>query len=123
MVFILILKSGVQVLSLIQEMLPHVAALNLLSGSSQIAQDTEMQIPSTSPITTSTHYTWLESEHPYKPATVSHYKVSFPETVKWLTVEFTPDCGTAQPEDYLQLYIPNLVANSPRLVKYIYLIN
>ena len=98
-------------------MLPHVAALNLLSGSSQVPNDSEMQMHFTSPITTSTHYTWVESEHPYKPATVSYYKVTFPETVKWLTVEFTPECGTAQPEDYLQLYIPNIATKSPRFVK------
>lgn len=89
-------------------MLPHVAALNLLSGPSSVSQDNEMQMHFTSPITTSTHYTWLESEHPYKPATVTQYKVTFPETVKWLTVEFTSECGTAQPEDYLQLFIPDI---------------
>ncbi|XP_043461333.1 E3 ubiquitin-protein ligase MYCBP2 isoform X1 [Leptopilina heterotoma] len=101
-------RSGVQILTLIQEMLPHVAALNLLSGPSSVSQDNEMQMHFTSPITTSTHYTWLESEHPYKPATVTQYKVTFPETVKWLTVEFTSECGTAQPEDYLQIFIPDI---------------
>ncbi|XP_017880442.1 E3 ubiquitin-protein ligase MYCBP2-like [Ceratina calcarata] len=105
-------RSGVQVLTLIQEMLPHVAALNLLSGSSEVSQDSEVQSHAPAPITTSHHYTWLESEHPYKPATVSRYKVTFPKTVKWLTIEFTPDCGTAQPEDYLQLYIPNIISFS-----------
>ncbi|XP_026302017.1 E3 ubiquitin-protein ligase MYCBP2 isoform X8 [Apis mellifera] len=105
-------RSGVQILTLIQEMLPHVAALNLLStmGSSEISQDNEVQPHIPTPITTSHHYTWLESDHPYKPATVSHYRVTFPETVKWLTIEFTPECGTAQPEDYLQLYIPNIIS-------------
>ncbi|KAH0954749.1 hypothetical protein HN011_008203, partial [Eciton burchellii] len=107
-------RSSVQILTLIQEMLPHVAALNLLStmGTSQISQDSEIQSHFAPPVTTSHHYTWLESEHPYKPATISYYKVTFPETVKWLTVEFTPDCGTSQPEDYLQLYIPNIIPNS-----------
>ncbi|XP_076245488.1 MYC binding protein highwire [Calliopsis andreniformis] len=107
-------RSGVQVLTLIQEMLPHVAALNLLSamGSSQISLESEVQTHASPPVTTSHHYTWLESDHPYKPATISHYKVTFPDTVKWLTIEFTPECGTAQPEDYLQLYIPNIVSNS-----------
>lgn len=74
---------------------------------SQVSQESDGQsshVPS--PLTTSQNYTWLESDHPYKVASVSHYKVSFPETVKWLTVEFTPESGTAQPEDYLQLYIP-----------------
>lgn len=105
-------QSGVQILTLIQEMLPHVAALNLLStmGSSEISQDNEVQAHIPTPITTSHHYTWLESDHPYKPATVSHYRITFPETVKWLTIEFTPECGTAQPEDYLQLYIPNIIS-------------
>lgn len=105
------LQSGVQILTLIQDMLPHVAALNLLAGPSSISQD-ETQMHFSSPITTSTHYTWLESEHPYKPATVTQYKVTFPETVKWLTVEFTSECGTAQPEDYLQIFIPDLTSSS-----------
>lgn len=103
-----------QILTLIQEMLPHVAALNLLSimGTSQLSQDSETQPHLTPPITTSHHYTWLESDHPYKPAAVSHYKVNFPESVKWLTIEFTSECGTSQPEDYLQLYIPNVITNA-----------
>ncbi|XP_014476552.1 PREDICTED: E3 ubiquitin-protein ligase MYCBP2 isoform X4 [Dinoponera quadriceps] len=106
-------RSSVQILTLIQEMLPHVAALNLLSamGTSQISQDSETQSHFAPPVTTSHHYTWLESDHPYKPATVSYYKVTFPETVKWLTVEFTAECGTSQPEDYLQLYVPNIIPN------------
>ncbi|KAK9309341.1 hypothetical protein QLX08_000965 [Tetragonisca angustula] len=105
-------RSGVQILTLIQETLPHVAALNLLStmGSSEISQDSELQSHVSTPTTTSHHYTWLESDHPYKPATVSHYRVTFPDTVKWLSIEFTPECGTAQPEDYLQLYIPNVIS-------------
>ncbi|XP_031781072.1 E3 ubiquitin-protein ligase MYCBP2 isoform X6 [Nasonia vitripennis] len=113
-------RSGVQVLTLIQEMLPHVTALNLTSAmkSSQVSlqqQDNDATTQQMAvahyipPVTTTSHYcTWLESDHPYKPATVSYYRVTFPETVKWLTLEFTPDCGTAQPEDYLQLYIPNV---------------
>jgi E3 ubiquitin-protein ligase MYCBP2 len=119
-------QSGVQVLTFIQEMLPHVTALNLIMGmkSSQTSlnqQDNEGSGQQTSgthfapPVTTTSHYyTWLESDHPYKSATVSYYKVTFPETVKWLTVEFTPDCGTAQPEDYLQLYIPNVDATAAK---------
>lgn len=96
-------------------MLPHISALNQISamGTSQISQDSEIQSHCLPPATTSQHYTWLESEHPYKPATVSHYKVAFSESVRWLSVEFTPDCGTAQPEDYLQLYIPSGVISPP----------
>lgn len=33
-------------------------------------------------------------------------QVKFPSVVKWLTVQFDSRCGTAQPEDSLQLYIP-----------------
>lgn len=38
-------------------------------------------------------------------------RVSFPESVKWLCIEFDPQCGTAQAEDSLQLYIPSLPSN------------
>ena len=33
-------------------------------------------------------------------------QVIFPDTVKWMVLEFDPQCGTAQVEDTLQLYIP-----------------
>lgn len=97
-----------QVLSLIQEMLPHVSALNLLTSTttSQVDGEATHCQPSV-PFTSSQHYTWVESDHPYKSASVSHYKVTFPKTVRWMTVEFMPECATSQPEDYLQLYIPN----------------
>ncbi|KAK1123903.1 hypothetical protein K0M31_006933 [Melipona bicolor] len=110
-------RSGVQLLTLIQETLPHIAALNLLStmGSSEISQDSELQSHLPASTTTSHHYTWLESDHPYKPATVSHYKVTFPKTVQWISIEFTPECGTAQPEDYLQLYIPSVISPLTRI--------
>lgn len=103
-------------------MLPHVTVLNLTSAlkTSHVSlqhQESESIVHQAgtphfaTPVTTTSHYyTWLESEHPYKPATVNYYRVTFPETVKWLSIEFTPDCGTAQPEDYLQLYIPNVAA-------------
>lgn len=66
-------------LTLIQEILPHVAALNLSAesvvGSCQLEnvnasnQDSEGAV-----CTTSNHYTWVQSDHPYKPATVSNYR-------------------------------------------------
>lgn len=34
-------------------------------------------------------------------------QVSFPECVRWTTIEFDPQCGTAQPEDALRLLIPS----------------
>lgn len=36
------------------------------------------------------------------------FSVLFPESVKWLAIEFDPQCGTAQAEDTLQLYIPTI---------------
>lgn len=48
----------------------------------------------------------VESDHPYKPATLVNYLVKFPATVKYLTIEFDPKSSTAQPEDYLEIYIP-----------------
>lgn len=34
-------------------------------------------------------------------------KVSFPDCVRWTTIEFDAQCGTAQPEDVLRLLIPS----------------
>lgn len=33
--------------------------------------------------------------------------MSFPECVRWTTIEFDAQCGTAQPEDVLRLLIPS----------------
>ena len=59
------------------------------------------------------HYAWVESEHPYKPASVNNYRVSFPESVQWMSVEFDPRCGTAQMEDILQIHIRNPTFRAP----------
>ncbi|KAL1517024.1 hypothetical protein ABEB36_000844 [Hypothenemus hampei] len=109
-------KSAVQVLSLIQELLPQVAALNLLESTSPSVQNTKtlsgsahgcnQEIIDNKIVTTSNHCTWVESDHPYKPATVANYRVQFSENVKWMSLEFDQACATAQPEDSLQLYIP-----------------
>ncbi|XP_044762914.1 E3 ubiquitin-protein ligase MYCBP2 [Coccinella septempunctata] len=105
-------RSAVYVLGLIYELLPHIAALNLIGGSTPSTAKSVTSI-SINPDgfdyrinTSSPHYTWVESEHPYKPATVSNYRVKFPESVKWLSLEFDPSCSTVQPEDTLQLYVP-----------------
>uniref|UniRef100_A0A1B6EGK8 PHR domain-containing protein n=1 Tax=Clastoptera arizonana TaxID=38151 RepID=A0A1B6EGK8_9HEMI len=106
-------RSGVQVLNLIQEILPHVSALNLLScGMGQSMSSVDSNCHETINSTSSNHYAWVESDHPYKPATVSNYRVVFPETVKWMAIEFSSECGTIQPEDSLQLYIPTPRCNS-----------
>lgn len=41
-----------------------------------------------------------------------YYRVVFPESVKWIGIEFSPECGTAQAEDSLQLYIPTPSRNT-----------
>lgn len=67
-------------LTLIQEILPHVAALNLspesIIGSyqSEISNLVASNLDGDGVCTTSHHYTWVQSEHPYKPATVSNYR-------------------------------------------------
>lgn len=113
-------RSAVQVLGLIQELLPHVSALNLATASmvrstTSLDSSGHQDLSNASALggvcTTSMHHAFVESDHPYKPATVSNYRVSFPETVKWISVEFDSQCGTAQPEDSLQLYIPSLTAS------------
>ncbi|XP_076822444.1 E3 ubiquitin-protein ligase MYCBP2-like isoform X2 [Clavelina lepadiformis] len=51
------------------------------------------------------HSVVVESSHPYKPAQVSHYKASFPSSVKWMLIEFSSKCQTAQVEDSLRLFL------------------
>lgn len=65
MVFISILQGAVQTLSLIQELLVPVVTINCQLHS----QETD------SSVTTTNHSVMVESEHPYKPATVANYKV------------------------------------------------
>ncbi|PIK49703.1 putative E3 ubiquitin-protein ligase MYCBP2 [Apostichopus japonicus] len=103
-------KSSVQTLNFIRDILPQVATLNVMFSP----QDTLHTQPSDFPaaqvkdgleVTRSQRYLLVESDHPYQPATVCHSKVTFPPSVKWMTLEFGPECGTAQQEDSLQLYI------------------
>lgn len=48
----------------------------------------------------------MESEHPYRSASINCYRVEFPQCVQWLTIEFDAQCGTAQLEDYLLVSLP-----------------
>ena len=70
-------QGAVQVLYLIQDILPAVIPLTKqlvplpLSSSVNIESSmSDMNVP-----TTSQHYAVMESEHPYKPASVANYKV------------------------------------------------
>lgn len=74
-----------EVFGLVQQLLPSVAVLNqkytpLAFNPNQSTDSTTGNQPEQglSACTTSNHYAVIESEHPYKPACVTHYKVSFP---------------------------------------------
>ncbi|KAM7178271.1 E3 ubiquitin-protein ligase MYCBP2 isoform 8-T8 [Macrochelys suwanniensis] len=106
-------KVAVEVFGLVQQLLPSVAVLNQKYAPpsfnpNQSTDSTTGNQPEQglSAATTSNHYAVIESEHPYKPACVTHYKVTFPECVRWMTIEFDAQCGTAQSEDVLRLLIP-----------------
>ncbi|XP_043104384.1 E3 ubiquitin-protein ligase MYCBP2 isoform X15 [Puntigrus tetrazona] len=107
-------KAAVEVFGLVQELLPAVSALNQkyappAFNPNQSTDSTTGNQPEQglSACTTSNHYSVIESDHPYKQAAVTQYKVSFPDCVRWMTIEFDPQCGTAQPEDVLRLLIPS----------------
>ncbi|XP_018102757.1 E3 ubiquitin-protein ligase MYCBP2 isoform X7 [Xenopus laevis] len=105
-------KTAVEVFGLVQQLLPSVAILNqkyappVFNPNQSTDSTTGNQPEQLSACTTSSHYAVLESEHPYKPASVMQFKVAFPECVRWISVEFDPQCGTAQSEDVLRLLIP-----------------
>ncbi|XP_053161485.1 E3 ubiquitin-protein ligase MYCBP2 isoform X13 [Hemicordylus capensis] len=106
-------KVAVEVFGLVQQLLPSVAILNQkyappAFNPNQSTDSTTGNQPEQglSACTTSNHYAVIECEHPYKPACVTHYKVTFPECVRWMTIEFDAQCGTAQSEDVLRLLIP-----------------
>ncbi|XP_048349651.1 E3 ubiquitin-protein ligase MYCBP2 isoform X12 [Sphaerodactylus townsendi] len=106
-------KVAVEVFGLVQQLLPSVAILNQkyappAFNPNQSTDSTTGNQPEQglSACTTSNHYAVIECEHPYKPAAITHYKVTFPECVRWMTIEFDSQCGTAQSEDVLRLLIP-----------------
>ena len=101
-------SAAVQVISLIQDLLPKVAELNnqMLKNNPDL-RTAEADLPSP-------HYAWVESEHPYKPAGIANYRVVFPTSVKWMAIEFDSACCTAQPEDSLQMYIRNPSSQRPK---------
>ncbi|KAL9694804.1 hypothetical protein quinque_014089 [Culex quinquefasciatus] len=106
------LKSSVEVLSLIRAILPHVSALNQINNFKLYDKPELETSRKTAPAdqndlcTTSHYYCIVESEHPYKSSTVANYRVEFPASVRWITIEFDTQCGTVQPEDYVHVKIP-----------------
>ncbi|KAK2715883.1 hypothetical protein QYM36_010450, partial [Artemia franciscana] len=105
-------KMCVDVLTLIQDILPDCVALNnaIFSATRESEQNTPLlhqQLQFADTTTTSKFYTVVESEHPYKPVSVSSYRVSFPESVSWIALEFDPRSSTCQAEDCLSIYLCN----------------
>lgn len=111
-----------QILNLIKDILPHVAALNQLQNSKKSLSPEKrisanggggdngnnMDATNNSNVltTTSNHYCLVESEHPYRSPSLTCYRVEFPPCVQWLTLEFDEQCGTAQLEDALLISVP-----------------
>ncbi|CAG7827585.1 unnamed protein product [Allacma fusca] len=91
-------RSSVELLELIRRVLPSVSTLNNKLLSFKTCKHTDSSA--------GVHYAWVESDHPYKMATILHYKVTFPPSVQRIAVEFDPRCHTAQSEDSVQMYIP-----------------
>lgn len=87
--FITFPQGAVQVLGLVQEILPPISEINSQLGN-QVALPSPTALLAASEgetngtflnglwegATTSQHYAVVESDHPYKPATVANYKVS-----------------------------------------------
>ena len=73
-------QGAVQVLSMIQDVLPAVASIN-----SKIVSPVTEAVQETNGSTTSQHYAVIESDHPYKAAQVANYKVRVKVTC-WQTI-------------------------------------
>uniref|UniRef100_A0A182WDH1 PHR domain-containing protein n=1 Tax=Anopheles minimus TaxID=112268 RepID=A0A182WDH1_9DIPT len=113
------LKVSVEVLSMVQEILPPITALNDLRRQRHVGKcfthmsnsgpngTTTITSSATSMNTTSPHYCILESDHPYKTASLTAYRVRFPVTVRWMCLTFDAQCGTVQEEDRVKVKIPN----------------
>lgn len=106
-------KVSVEILNLVKSILPHVSSWNQICNknmSSNPAMD-KNSVQNYELCTTSNYYAILESDHPYKGTSIYSYKVEFPSSVKWMSLEFDPQCGTAQPEDCLKILIPANMEN------------
>lgn len=104
-------KVSVEILNLVKKILPHISSWNQISNKnmpSPAHNDAEKSpMQSYELCTTSNYYAVLESDHPYKGTSIYSYKVEFPSNVKWMSLEFDAQCGTAQPEDCLKILIPS----------------
>lgn len=103
-------KVSVEILNLVKSILPQVSAWNQICNKSLASPGhllaEKIPVQGYELCTTSNYYAILESDHPYKGTSIYSYKVEFPQSVKWMSLEFDPQCGTAQPEDCLKILIP-----------------
>jgi RCR-type E3 ubiquitin transferase len=108
-------KISVEILNLVKMILPQISLWNQISNRSSkscVKAEECYGDNGTRLSTTSNHYAVIESDHPYKLTSIYSYKVEFPSNVKWMSLEFDPLCGTAQPEDCLKIFIPVKSQNS-----------
>lgn len=94
-------SAAVRVLNLVKKLLENVVKIN---KRLEMHREVDCQLDER-------HYAVVESDHPYKPATISRYRLQFPDEVHWMSLEFDPKCGTAQAEDYLHVYCSALRNN------------
>ncbi|XP_022651457.1 E3 ubiquitin-protein ligase rpm-1-like isoform X3 [Varroa destructor] len=87
-------SAAVRVLNLVKKLLENVVKIN---KKLEKHREVDCQLDER-------YYAVVESDHPYKPATISRYRLQFPNDVQWMSLEFDPKCGTAQAEDYLHVY-------------------
>lgn len=80
-IYFLLSQAAVEVFGLVQQLLPSVAILNqkyappLFNPNQSTDSTTGNQPEQLSACTTSSHYAVVESEHPYKAASVMQFKV------------------------------------------------
>ena len=92
-------QSSVAVLEMVRRTLPVIAAA--VKGFKKLTDPNLHTCDNEYLDSKLLHYANIETDHPYKPATVSHYRVKFPDQVKWMSLEFDNKCGFAQAEDKL----------------------
>ena len=86
----------VEVMHILRSLLTEVSVVNRQVGT-EVAQAGEDNLV----------YMSVESDHPYPESTIIPYNINFPSEVKWMLVNFMPECATCQPEDTLKVAVPH----------------
>lgn len=102
--FILHINSIIQDILLAYELSIHISSLiPLITDLNRMVISHFSYYTAKSPYFISNNSFIVESEHPYKPSSVTSYLVKFPKSVSWMSIEFDPKSSTAQVEDYLEV--------------------